>query len=345
MPLVSGCEFAIVGKVPPRVRRPEGPFGDHYGYYSLTHDFPILEVDAVCHRKDAIWPATVVGKPRQEDFYIGDYLQELLSPLFPLVMPQVRDLWSYGESGYHALSAAVVHERYRREAMASAFRILGEGQLSLTKFLLLLDTPMDLRNFKPVLEHVLARFRPETDLYVFSNLSMDTLDYAGPAINEGSKGVMLGVGEPVRELPRVYKGELPAGVRDAHVYCGGCLVVSGAPYAQEPGMAERITAAFPGWPLVVLADNAAEATRTDPRFIWTAFTRMEPAADLHGAQRVHRNHIVFEGTIVLDARMKPTYPDELFCDPDTARTVSSRWSEYFPGGKVVMGDSDGGHLG
>ena len=140
MPLVSDCEFAIVGKVPPNVRRPEGPFGDHYGYYSLVHDFPILQVEGVCHRKDAIWPATVVGKPRQEDVYIGDYLQELLSPMFPLVMPQVRDLWSYGETGYHALSAAVVQERYKREAMASAFRILGEGQLSLTKFLLVLDT-------------------------------------------------------------------------------------------------------------------------------------------------------------------------------------------------------------
>jgi UbiD family decarboxylase len=345
MPLVADCEFAIVGKVPPRVRRPEGPFGDHYGYYSLQHDYPILEVEAVCHRKDAIWPATVVGKPRQEDVYIGDYLQELLSPLFPLVMPQVRDLWSYGETGYHALSSAVVQERYSREAMASAFRILGEGQLSLTKFLLLLDKPMDLKDFKPVLEHVLARFKPETDLYVLSNLSMDTLDYAGPAVNEGSKGVMLGVGAPVRELLRTYRGPLPGGLTDARPYCGGCLVVQGAPYADDPELPARIADMFPGWPLVVLADDAAAATRTDSRFLWTAFTRFEPAADLHGKRRIHRNHIVFEGSVVLDARMKPTYPRELFCDPDTARTVTNRWKEYFPNGKVEMGDSDAGHLG
>ncbi len=344
LPLVSGCEFAIVGKVPPKVRRPEGPFGDHYGYYSWTHDFPILEVDAVCHRKDAIWPATVVGKPRQEDVYIGDYLQDLLSPLFPLVMPAVRDLWSYGETGFHALSAAVVQERYRREAMASAFRILGEGQLSLTKFLILIDTPMDLRNFKPVLEHLLARFKPETDLYVFSNLSMDTLDYAGPALNEGSKGVMLGVGDPVRELPRAYQGPLPAGARRAEVYCGGCLVVEGPAYASDPAAASRLAGSFPGWPLVVLVDDAALATRTDSRFLWTAFTRFEPAADLHGARRLHRNHVVWEGSVLLDARMKPTYPKELFCDPDTARRVGERWAEYFPGGRVEMGDSDAGHL-
>jgi UbiD family decarboxylase len=194
-PLLADAEFALVGRVPPRDRRPEGPFGDHYGYYSLAHDYPVFEIDAVAHRRDAIYPATVVGKPRQEDFFIGDLLQELLSPLFPLVMPGVIDLWSYGETGYHSLAAAVVRERYKREAMASAFRILGEGQLSLTKFLLVTDRRVDLRDFRATLEHVLARTRPQTDLYVFSNLSMDTLDYTGPTVNEGSKGVWLGLGE------------------------------------------------------------------------------------------------------------------------------------------------------
>ena len=179
-PLVAEAEIALVGTVAPRERRPEGPFGDHYGYYSLRHDYPVFRVSHLCRRRDAIYPATVVGKPRQEDFYIGDLLQELLSPLFPLVMPGVLDLWSYGETGYHSLAAAVVKERYKREAMASAFRILGEGQLALTKFLLVTDRPVDLRDFRATLEHVLARSNPETDLYVFSNLSMDTLDYTGP---------------------------------------------------------------------------------------------------------------------------------------------------------------------
>ena len=133
-PLVAAAEFALIGEVTPHERRPEGPFGDHYGYYSLCHDYPVFHVATVARRRDAIFPATVVGKPRQEDFFIGDLLQELLSPLFPLVMPAVEKLWSYGETGYHSLSAAVVKQRYAREAMSSAFRILGEGQLSLTKF-------------------------------------------------------------------------------------------------------------------------------------------------------------------------------------------------------------------
>ena len=128
-PLIAEAEFALLGHVPPRLRRPEGPFGDHYGYYSLEHDYPVFQVETIAHRRDAIYPATVVGKPRQEDFFIGDLLQELLSPLFPLVMPAVEALWSYGETGYHSLAGARVKQRYAREAMASAFRILGEGQL------------------------------------------------------------------------------------------------------------------------------------------------------------------------------------------------------------------------
>ncbi|HKQ62375.1 MAG TPA: UbiD family decarboxylase, partial [Candidatus Polarisedimenticolaceae bacterium] len=226
-PLVAAAELALIGRVPPQLRRPEGPFGDHYGYYSLTHDYPIFQVERVARRRDAIFPATVVGKPRQEDFYIGDLLQELLSPLFPLAMPGVEALWAYGETGYHSLAAAVVRQRYAREAMMSAFRILGEGQLSLTKFLLVTDRPVELRDFRATLGHVLERTCPETDLFVFANLAMDTLDYTGPSVNEGSKGVWLGLGGPRRELPREFRAPagLPAGVTAAHVFCPGCLVL------------------------------------------------------------------------------------------------------------------------
>ncbi|MCA9319666.1 MAG: UbiD family decarboxylase, partial [Planctomycetes bacterium] len=201
LPLAARAEFVLSGELQAGQRRPEGPFGDHYGYYSLRHDYPVFHCRRLYHRKNAIFPATVVGKPRQEDFFIGDFLQALLSPLFPVVMPAVLDLWSYGETGYHSLAAAVVRQRYRREAMSSAFRILGEGQLALTKFLLVTDCAVDLRDFKATLEHVLARFDPACDLYVFSNLSMDTLDYTGPKVNEGSKGVLLGLGELRRRLP------------------------------------------------------------------------------------------------------------------------------------------------
>jgi 3-polyprenyl-4-hydroxybenzoate decarboxylase len=351
-PLIASAEFALSGKVPPRVRRPEGPFGDHYGYYSLQHDYPVFEVERIAHRKDAIYPATVVGKPRQEDFFIGDLLQELLSPLFPLVMPAVEQLWSYGETGYHSLAAAVVKQRYKREAMASAFRILGEGQLSLTKFLFVLDRPVDLKDFRATLTHLLERTHPETDLYVFSNLSMDTLDYTGPVVNEGSKGVWLGVGDPVRDLPRGFTApEIPQGLTDVHVFSPGCLVVGGPTYADDPGAAARFAAhpAFAGWPLVVLTDEPRRAAASPINFLWTTFTRFEPAADLHAAETsLARHHVSYKPPVLIDARMKPWYPQELFADEDTAATVTRRWKEYFPGGAgrktVEMGDSGTGHL-
>jgi len=347
--LLADAEIALIGRVAPRRREPEGPFGDHYGYYSLRHDYPVFEVDRVAHRRDAIYPATVVGKPRQEDFYLGDLLQELLAPLFPLVMPGVVDLWSYGETGYHSLAAARVRERYGREAMASAFRILGEGQLALTKFLLLVDGAVELRDFRALLEHLLARTRPETDLFVFSNLSMDTLDYTGPEVNRGSKGVWLGLGEPVRKLPREFRPAVPppADARDARVFCGGCLVVGAPPFADDREAAARFAAhpAFAEWPLVVLTDEPARAAASPINFLWTTFTRFEPAADLHAAgERVVRNHVVRTPPVVIDARMKPGYPAELFCDPETTALVDRRWSEYFPGGGVEMGDATQGHL-
>jgi UbiD family decarboxylase len=347
--LIAEAEFALVGHVPPHERRPEGPFGDHYGYYSLRHDYPVFRVDRLCHRRDAIYPATVVGKPRQEDFFIGDLLQDLLSPLFPLVMPAVEDLWSYGETGYHSLAAAVVKQRYKREAMASAFRILGEGQLSLTKFLLVVDRDVDLRDFRATLTHVLERTRPETDLYVFANLSMDTLDYAGPEVNEGSKGVWLGVGDPIRELPREFRPEQdpPADMTGAVVFSPGCLVVGGPSKADDPDAAARFAAhpAFSGWPLLVLTDEPERAARSTMNFLWTTFTRFEPAADVHAASvEVARNHLCYRPPVLIDARLRPGFPDELFCDEDTARQVDRRWSEYFPDGKVEMGDSDRAHL-
>lgn len=333
-PLIADAEFAILGSVPPKLRRPEGPFGDHYGAYSLAHDYPVFEVERVYHRRDAVFPATVVGKPRQEDFFIGDYLQELLSPLFPLVMPSVVDLWSYGDTGFHSLAAAVVKDRYAREAMASAFRILGEGQLSLTKFLLVTDARRDLRDFRGLLEHILARCCFETDLFIFSNLSMDTLDYTGPKVNEGSKGVMLGLGEPIRELPRLFEAAIPAGVRRLAVFCAGVLVVDGPSYAADPEFASRLAAdsALTGWPLVILADDAESTAKSERSFLWSVFTRFEPGGDLHAAKRtLVRNHIAFTPPVVIDARKKPWMPKEVEADRETVNLVDRRWRDYFPG--------------
>ena len=329
--LIAEAEFAICGSVAPHESKPEGPFGDHYGYYSLQHDYPVFRADAVFHRKDAIYPATVVGKPRQEDFFIGDYLQELLSPLFPLVMPAVRDLWSYGETGFHSLAAAVVQERYAREALSAGFRILGEGQLTLTKFLLLTDTPQDLRDFKALFEHILARVDWQRDLHIFGQTAFDTLDYASGKINHGSKAILMGLGEAKRELPGEFSGDLPAGVSAAEPYCDGCLVVEADAYERDKELPERIATsdAFDDWQVVVVHDRIEYARSTD-KFLWATWTRFDPAMDIYSKDTaMQNNHISYSAPIVIDARMKPWFPKEVEPADETVKLVDSRWDEYF----------------
>ncbi|MDF2814647.1 MAG: 4-hydroxybenzoate decarboxylase [Paenibacillus sp.] len=330
--LVAEAEFAVSGYVPPHERRPEGPFGDHFGYYSLTHDFPVLHVNRVWHRKDAIYPATIVGKPRQEDYFFGDFLQRLLSPAFPMAMPGVRSLWTYAETGFHALAAAVVRESYSREALTSAFRILGEGQLTLTKVLMLTDKPVDLANFTELFETVLERFDPRRDLYIFNKTSNDTLDYTGLHLNHGSKAVLAGVGDPIRVLPRSYTGGQINGIQAAKPYCGGCLVVSGASFTEDPELPARILKQskeqLMEWPVVIVADDASIAAHQSS-FLWTVFTRFNPATDIYADAEVRHHHLSYELPLVIDARMKPGYPDELVPREDIVKLVDSRWREYF----------------
>ncbi len=331
--LVAEAEFAIKGMVPPKIRKPEGPFGDHYGYNSLQHDYPIFRTSHLYHRKKAIYPATVVGRPKQEDYFIGDFLQELLSPLFPLVMTGVRQLKTFGETGFHCLAAARVTNRYPREAFASGLRILGEGQLSLTKFLLLTDGNIDVADFPKLWQHILERIQWDQDLFVFANVSQDTLDYTGPSVNKGSKAMMMGLGDKRRELPMGFNGSLPDGCARPVCYLPGTLIVQGRPYADAPGQAAEL-AVYQGidnWPVVLLVDSSSAATVNLQEFLWTFFTRFEPAADIHGAsEATKRFHVGLTPPIVFDCRMKPWYTDVLEVDPDTKTLVDQKFAAMIP---------------
>jgi UbiD family decarboxylase len=332
--MVGSAEFAVKGFVPPHERRPEGPFGDHYGYNSLTHDYPVFHAQRLYHRKDAIYPATIVGRPKQEDYFIGDFLQDLLSPLFPLVMSGVRQLKTFGETGFHCLAAAKVTDRYPREAFASGLRILGEGQLSLTKFLIVTDGDIDVGDFKALWVHVLERINWQRDLYVLSNVSQDTLDYTGPSVNNGSKAMMMGLGkEPIRVLPKDFTGDLPSGCRKAKVFLPGTLVIQGDSYEQEKTLPERVAQhpSLTDWPVVLLVDNTDAATENMQEFLWTFFTRMEPAADIYAkASGVARFHVGLTPPIVFDCRMKPWYPHVLEVDDQTRRLVDSKIHDILP---------------
>jgi 3-polyprenyl-4-hydroxybenzoate decarboxylase len=349
LPVAGGCEFVIVGHVKPGARHPGGAVRRSLRLLLLEARLP-----AHRRRRAAPPPRSDLRGDRRRQAAPRGFLHRRLSAGAARSPDSRRHaggqaaLWSYGETGYHSLAAAVVEERYKREAMTQAFRILGEGQLALTKFLLLTDRPVDLKDFKSTLSHILARTQFETDLYVFGNLSMDTLDYTGPKVNEGSKGVLLGLGEPVRKLPESFESRsLPQGFAKALPFCPGCLVVEGPSYADEPDASQRLVQheSMDDWPLVVLVDDAERSARSSMNFLWVTFTRFEPSADIHARDvRVVRHQPSYTPPIVIDARMRPEYPEELFCDPDTAKKVDERWKDYFPSGDVEMGDSDAGHL-
>lgn len=328
-PLIAEAEFALYGRVPPRLRRLEGPFGDHYGYYSLAHPFPVFEVTGMARRKDAVFPATVVGKPKQEDYFLGEFLQRLLSPFFPLAMPGVRDLWTYAETGFHPLCAAVVRQSYEGEALVHGFRILGEGQLSLTKCLFLTDQPVELRDFRRVFQTVLERMDPAKDLYIISDTPMDTLDYTGRRLNHGSKAIWVGTGEARRRLPDVFEGAVPAFLSGVRVFTPGVLFVQGAPFDRDPDLGRKVAEeeeAFGNWPVVVLVDDI-RAAEDATLGLWTFFTRFDPAHDLYAPAGPGRHRPVYRFPVVVDARMKPGYPAEVEPDPEVARRVDRRWRE------------------
>jgi len=332
--LVANAEFAIKGQVPPRLRQPEGPFGDHYGYNSLQHDYPVFQVSHLYHRHKAIYPATVVGRPKQEDYFIGDFLQELLSPLFPLVMKGVRELKTFGETGFHCLAAARVQDRYPREAFACGLRILGEGQLSLTKFLILTDGAVDITDFRCLWIHVLERIQWDRDLFIFANVSQDTLDYTGPSVNKGSKALMMGLGqEKKRELASHFHGTLPPSCTKPVLFMPGTLVVQGPSYTQAPNLAAELSRweGITDLAVIILVDNSKEASCSMQEFLWTLFTRFEPAADIHGASTtVQRFHVGLTPPIVFDCRMKPWYTEVLEVDPATKELVDSRIHRLLP---------------
>src|SRR5262249_30546960 len=307
LPIAAEADFCITGTVDPEKLLPEGPFGDHLGYYSLAHPFPVLNVEHVYHRPGAVWPFTVVGRPPQEDTGFGEIIHELTGPVIPTVVPGVHAVHAVDAAGVHPPFLAIGSERYvpyareRRpqELLTCANAILGQGQLSLAKYLLLVaredDPALDVHDIPAFLRHLLGRVDWRTDLHFQTCTTIDTLDYSGTGLNEGSKLVIAAARPPRRSLPAA----LPGGVRLAEGLGGapgglpGVLVVQAPPYRKNaagktPAEVKRFCDAFRpddplnAFPLVVLADESEFAARTLNNFLWVTFTRSNPAADVHG---------------------------------------------------------------
>ncbi|MCI5146278.1 MAG: 4-hydroxybenzoate decarboxylase, partial [Candidatus Electrothrix sp. AR3] len=216
----------------------------------------------------------------------------------------------------------------------AGLRILGEGQLSLTKFLIITDASLDVADFAQLWQHVLERIQWDRDLFVFANVSQDTLDYTGPSVNKGSKAMMMGLGrEKQRELPIEFNGSLPPSCSRPKVFLPGTLVVQGLPYAEQEELGPQLAnwAGLADWPVVLLVDSTAGATENLQEFLWTFFTRFEPAADIHGQeQTVNRFHVGLKPPIVFDCRMKPWYTEVLEVDAPTKELVDSKYNSIIP---------------
>jgi 4-hydroxy-3-polyprenylbenzoate decarboxylase len=347
LPAPAEADFCIVGTVDPHRQLPEGPFGDHLGYYSLAHDFPVLRVERVFHRPGAIWPFTVVGRPPQEDTNFGALIHELTGPVIPTVVPGVHAVHAVDAAGVHPLLLAVGSERYvpyakeRRpqELLTCANAVLGQGQLSLAKYLLIVaredDLDVDVHDVPAFLRHLLERADWRTDLHFQTCTTMDTLDYSGTGLNAGSKVVVAAAGPKRRALPaELPEGlTLPEGFEDPRACLPGVLAVQAPPFGRPdegPRTAERFCAAFgadaslAGFPLVVLVDDSRFTARTLNNWLWVTFTRSDPAADVYGVGSFTRQkHWGCTGPLVIDARVKPHHAPPLEEDPAVTRRVDA----------------------
>jgi 4-hydroxy-3-polyprenylbenzoate decarboxylase len=349
LPVTVDADFCITAQVDPELFLPEGPFGDHLGYYSLAHPFPVLNVEHVYHRDGAIWPFTVVGRPPQEDTIFGEIIHELTGPIIPTVIPGVLAIHAVDAAGVHPLLLALGWERYvpyeerrkPRELLTCASAILGQGQLALTKYLLIAahedDPRLDVHDIPAFFRHVLERVDWQTDLHFHTCTTIDTLDYTGTALNEGSKLVITAAGPVRRALPsRLPDGfSLPPGFDVPRVCLPGILAVQSPSYhpAQDgdaPAEVARFCKSFRagdainGFPLVLLVDDSDFTARTLNNWLWVTFTRSNPAADVHGVGAFTRQkHWGCTGSLVIDARIKPHHAPPLEEDPAVTQRVEA----------------------
>ena len=353
----TDADFVITGEVYPGENKPEGPFGDHLGYYSLTHPFPLMRVHKVYARKDAIWAFTVVGRPPQEDTSFGDLIHELTGAAIPMEVPGLKEVHAVDAAGVHPFLLAIGSERYTpytptkqpAELLTIANHVLGTGQLSLAKFLFITadDTnQLRTRNIPAYLQYVLERIHLERDLHFHTHTTIDTLDYSGTGLNTGSKVVFAAYGEPMRELAK----EIPSilqelqGFENPQMAIPGVVILQSKSYAQEAETLVEVESLnaqllphlneLNGVPMIVLADDASFTAQTLNNFLWVTFTRCNPSHDIHGIAAFQSNkHWGCKGPMVIDARIKPHHAPVLKTDP----AIEKRIDRLFEKGGSLYG--------
>ncbi len=348
LPIPAEADFCITGTVDPDRQLPEGPFGDHLGYYSLAHDFPVLRVEEVFHRDQAVWPFTTVGRPPQEDTVFGDFIHELTRPLVPTVFSGVREVNAVDAAGVHPLLLAVGSERYvpyeeerpPQELLTCALSLLGTTQTSLSKYVIIGaredDPGLSAHDIPAFFRHILSRVDWRRDLHFITRTTMDTLDYSGISLNQGSKLIMAATGRARTTLA----GDLPSGLtlppgfNHPRVFAPGIMVVTARPHnrprdTSDPfleSLGEHLagTRGLDGLPLIVAADDSAFTAASWDNFLWVTFTRSDPATDIYGAGAfTHCKHWGSSGPVIIDARLKTYHAPTLEPDPDVEKRVDA----------------------
>jgi 4-hydroxybenzoate decarboxylase subunit C len=326
----ANAEIVLEGVVSPGERRLEGPFGDHFGHYSEAADFPVFHIRKITMRRNPVYAATVVGKPPQEDKFLGIAAGEMVGPLIKLIHPNVVDLAAYVGAGFHNLLVASVKERHPKEVLKTAMALLGTGQLSLTKVLVLVGPQRDPRDFRRVLVDLWQRFTPEDHLWLLPFAPLDTLDFTSFKMHVGSKLVLDASGEIVRSQaptggmdfarldPRIEKWKLLE---------GGFLVLSVRDDARI--VLQNVIAARPGVQFVIAVSPDVRLD-DDENLQWGIFTRFDPARDMIFSEQTFSGaRPVYRGLIGIDATWKKGYPLPLQMDETTVRLVDQRWNEYW----------------
>ena len=341
----NDADFVITGEVYPGENKPEGPFGDHLGYYSLQHDFPLMRVRKVYAKKNGIWAFTVVGRPPQEDTSFGQLIHEITGNAIPQEIPGLKEVHAVDAAGVHPLLLAIGSERYTpytptkqpAEILTIANHILGTGQLSLAKFLFITaDDTNQLRSYDVLqyMTYFLQRADFNRDVHFYTNTTIDTLDYSGTGLNTGSKVVLAAYGDPIRELTN----EIPLQFKDLKDSFNPQLCMPGVialqtksftSYAEENErmtiLEEQLSPAInkiAGVAIIVICDDSNFTAANIRNFLWVTFTRCNPSHDIYGIRAfTQKKHWGCKGPLVIDARIKPHHAPVLETDPAVEKSI------------------------
>lgn len=340
----TDADFVITGEIFPDEVKPEGPFGDHLGYYSLAHDFPVMKVHKVYHRENAIWPFTVVGRPPQEDTSFGALIHEIAGDALPLEIPGLKEVNAVDAAGVHPLLLAIGSERYTpyqkvkhpQELLTIANHILGSGQLSLAKFLFITASDKEKVNTHDITEffkYILERIDLKRDIHFYTNTTIDTLDYSGTGLNSGSKVVFAACGDKVRSLEPGVRSEL-AELRiysNPKVVIPGVLVLQGNKWQGHDKVENEIEnfnieliqrrIDLSGFPMIIICDDSNFTSANLNNWLWSTFTRVNPSHDIYGVNHYTKFKHFSCDNVILDARIKPNHAPALEKDPEIEKRV------------------------